>query len=123
MKWFFQWLVNFFRSDRAQQVFKLVQDLMLVALPIVKQIAAMTPTRSDDEIVQVIERYGLKITEWSGFLNIPMEDRGVVLRDIAVEVLRRTIVNSLKPEWQDVPQNVVDSSVQLAVTVMKAEAV
>src|SRR5215204_2828991 len=56
-----------------------------VALPIVEQIVKLTPTRSDDEIFRVIQHFGLpRVFDLSA-------DRNVVLRDIAVEVVRMKV--------------------------------
>lgn len=53
------------------------------ALSICTAIAAMTPTRADDEIIALIKRYAVPVV-WN-----PAGDRGDVLRDIALAALRK----------------------------------
>src|SRR4051812_25517039 len=56
-----------------------------IALPIVEQIVKFTPTRADDEIIRVIRHFGLdRVFD-------AQTDRSVLLRDIAVDVVRQKV--------------------------------
>jgi len=60
------------------------------ALDIVRTIAALTPTRVDDEILAVIERYTAPFT-----LPLPAgQTKGELLHKIALEELRRIFPNA-----------------------------
>jgi len=57
-------LVKFFTSDEWKRIEKgaaVVADLLQKALPVVKLVAAMTPTKADDEVIALIEKYALPI--------------------------------------------------------------
>jgi len=59
------------------------------ALPVVRIIAEMTPTRADDEILAAYEHFGL-----AKFFD-PTQDKAVLLRDLAVEVVRQKVRDPL----------------------------
>lgn len=79
------------------------------ALSIAKAIAAMTPTRGDDEIIALFERYavpGLAI-----FIQLPPEQRGLALLEAAATELARYFPNAKRTE--------LDAAVISAVGVVK----
>jgi len=77
-----------------------------MALPIVEVIAAMTPTRIDDEILAAYRRFGLEQ------LFDPRKDKAVLLRDLAVEVLRQKIRDPL-------PRRLLNLIVELAYNIYR----
>lgn len=108
LNWFkslWRWAMN----DHTISVLKRVDDMIGIAMPIVKQIAALTPTRSDDEIVALLEKFHIKLSYW---LQIPPSERGPVLLHVAT--------NEMQKRYPEAPINQIQSAVQLAVTVMKA---
>ena len=108
LNWFkalWRWAMN----DHTIAVLRRVDDMIGLALPIVKQIAALTPTRSDDEIIALLEKFQLKVAYW---LQLPQAERGPVLLHVATTELQK--------RYPDAPINQLQSAVQLAVTVMKA---
>jgi len=76
------------------------------ALPIVQVIAEMTPTRADDEILAAYRRFGLEK------LFDPAQDKAVLLRNLAVEVVRQKIRDPL-------PQRLLNLIVELAYNIYR----
>jgi hypothetical protein len=108
LNWFKQlwkWAMN----DHTIAVLRRVDDMIGLAMPIVKQIAALTPTMADDEIVALLDKFQVKVGYW---LQLPPSDRGPVLFQVATAEMQR--------RYPDVPINQLQSAIQLAVTVMKA---
>lgn len=108
LQWFkklWAWAMN----DKTIAVLKKVDDMVGLALPIVKQIAALTPNRTDDEIVALFERFQLNI---SGWLMLPSDQRGAALLHVATSELQK--------RYPDTPINQIQSAIQLAVTINKA---
>ncbi len=88
-------------------------DLVSRALPIVEEIARITPGRRDDDIVALVRG-------WLPDINLPKgrkltdQEKALYLRALAVEKLRRLVEN-----W-GVPKSVIDLAVQLAYTIWRA---
>lgn len=108
LSWFkrvWAWAMN----ERTIAALKRIDDMIDVALPIVKQIAALTPTRSDDEVIALFELLKLKVDGW---LGLAPADRGAALLHAATVELQK--------RYPDVPINQLQAAIQLAVAVMKA---
>ncbi len=85
-----------------------VGPIVQVALPVVRQIAALTPMRTDDEILRLLDHYGITKV-------VTAENRAIVLRDVAVEALKT------KYNLTDQETSMLNLAVELAVQTMKEE--
>lgn len=112
LKSFFTKVGNYFTSGKADADLQKVAVYIPYALPVVKEIAALTPTRADDEIVALFERYGLP--EVQKYLALPAEERGGVLARVATKILAKAFPNA--------PERLLTSAVQLAYVGFRAEA-
>jgi hypothetical protein len=110
LKTIIQKIVGFFSSRNAQAALERAAALVPQALPIVKQIAALTPTRTDDEIVAAFEKFGVPCAQQ--YLSTPIASRGYVLLQLATAVLAA--------QFPSVATNVLNTAIQLAVTGAKA---
>lgn len=64
-----------------------VLDMAKVALPYVRAFAALTPTRADDELVRLFDKYALPaVDRW---LTFPQQERGIALAWGVAELLAR----------------------------------
>jgi len=79
------------------------------AIPIVEQIAAFTPNKTDDEIAAAFRHYGEEFE--LAWLSTP--NKGALLLTLATKVLAQQF-----PGWAT---NVLNTAVQLAVTATKAK--
>lgn len=75
-----------------------VRRYSLIALPIVKYIASTTPMTWDDRIVILIEKYGVKDSEW--FLALPEDQRGHALLEVATQALLQKFPDAKISELQ-----------------------
>jgi hypothetical protein len=111
----FSWIsgkiVAAFRSDSVRSALDSAVKLVPKALPIVADIAAMTPTRSDDEILALFTRFGMPYVDQ--YIALPVQDRGVALAKVATAQLKQ-----IAPAYSS---NIIDTAVQLAVTAYKAD--
>ena len=98
-------------SGRASQDVSAAIEMIALALPIVERIAALTPTRSDDEIVRLFREYTIPQAET--WLALPREQRGRALLQVAAVQLKR-----LTPDAAD---RIIDLAVQLAVVQFRSE--
>ncbi len=97
-------------SGRAAKDAEAGLELLRFALPVVKHIADITPTRADDEIVHLFEVYGIPaVDRW---LAVPVENRGRVLMHVAAIVVKRIAPDSV--------DRIIDFAIQAAVLEVKA---
>lgn len=109
MNWFKKILTYF--TGRAVDDVARALELSKTALPIVGFIAALTPTRVDDEIVDLFERFAVPgVDAW---LALPKEQRGRALMQVAADQLKRAAPNEAA--------GVIDLAVQVAVVQMRAQ--
>ena len=89
-------------------------DLVSRALPIVEEIARMTPGRRDDAIIRLVR-------SWLPDMSLPRDrkltdqEKALYLRALAVEKLRRLVGDG------GIPKSVIDLAVQLAYTIWRAK--
>ena len=91
---------------------KRIQQIAIAALPIVEMIAAMTPTRVDDELVALFKKYAVPGVEY--YLSLPMEKRGIALSEVAV--------TELAQKFPGTPTYLLKLAVEQAVAKYKLEA-
>ena len=92
-------------SERAMSDIERAAALVGPAIQIVAVVAALTPTRSDDELIELFRHYAVPgVDAW---LALPPADRGRALMTVAARELKR-----LTP---DVGDRIIDLAVQLAV--------
>jgi hypothetical protein len=103
-------IVAFFRSGRAEAVLEQAASLVPKALPIVEDIAALVPNKTDQEILAAFQKYA--VPGAAQFLSTPLAQRGYVLLHLATEVLAS--------QFPSVATNVLNTAVQFAVTGSKA---
>lgn len=107
---FFKKLWRFVTGDKLKGILQRIDNMVGVALPIVEEVAALTPTRSDDEIVALFKRFRITVEGW---LGLPQDQRGAALLHAATSEIGKLYPN--------VPVSQIQTAVQLAVTVMKAK--
>lgn len=109
----FSSVVRFFKGLFSKKTIKAIDNALeaaapyvAAAIPVVETIIALTPTRSDDEILAVVKHFGL--------LNLfdMGSDRGTILRDVAVEVVREKVKDR-------VPTSLLNTSIELAYQAVK----
>lgn len=105
------WIVSFFRSGKAEQALNTAAALVPKAIPIVKEIAAITPNRTDDEIAAAFERYA--VPGAATYLALPRDKRGLALFQLATEALASLVPGT--------PTRILNTAVQLAYTTAAAE--
>ena len=110
MKKLLNWLVKFFSSGKAEDAFNAAVALVPQATKVVATIAAITPNRTDDEIVALFERYAVPGAE--AYLAMPREERGLAALRVASEAVAR--------ENPALAMNIVNTAVQLAYTGWRA---
>lgn len=71
-------------ADKIQRGLTAAAPYLQTAYEIVALIAALTPMRSDDQILEAARRLGI-----IQFLIDPAADRGAILRQLALEALKR----------------------------------
>jgi len=101
-----QKVVAFFASGRVEAALNQAAALVPKALPIVQEIAALAPNRTDQEILAVFQKFAVPVA--AQYLATPPAKRGYVLLQLASEVLAA--------EVPGVATHVLDTAVQLAVT-------
>lgn len=105
-----QKIIAFFNSGKAEAALNQAAELVPKALPIVQEIASLTPNRTDDEIVAAFQKFAVPVA--TQYLATPVAQRGYVLLQLATQVL--------STEFPGVATNVLNAAVQLAVTGAKA---
>ena len=105
-----QKIVSFFASGKAEAALNLAAKLVPKALPIVQEIAALVPNRTDQEIAAAFEKFAIPAA--AQYLAAPQGHRGYVLLDLAPQVLA--------PEVPGVATNILHTAIQFAVTSLKA---
>ena len=78
-----QKIVNLFKSSGA--ALTTAANLVGVVLPVVEEIAALAPNRTDEEIAAVFQKFGVPLSQQ--ILSTPLAQRGYVLLELATEVL------------------------------------
>lgn len=87
--------INFFKklfsngAEGFMQLIEKVSPLVNKAYPVVKKIAELTPTKTDDAILKAYEHYGL------GKLFVAGTDKGLALRELAKEVIKDSNTTAL----------------------------
>ena len=105
-----QKIVSFFASGKAEAALNLAASLVPKALPIVQEIAALVPNRTDQEIAAAFEKFAIPAA--AQYLAAPQAHRGYVLFDLATQVLAA--------QFPGVATNILNAAIQFAVTAMKA---
>jgi hypothetical protein len=105
-----QKIVSFFVSGKAEAALNLAAGLVPKALPIVQEIAALAPNRTDQEIAAAFEKFAIPAA--AQYLAAPQGHRGYVLLDLATQVLAT--------EVPGVATNILNTAIQFAVTSLKA---
>lgn len=109
----FKKLWSLINSEKAKQVAQAIDGMLEKALPLVRTIAALTPTRSDDELIRLFERFGNPVrTQVNTWLALPVDQRGKALLAIGEQELQK--------HFPGVPLNQISAAISLAVSLMKA---
>jgi len=106
-------IVNLFSSGKAQAALEAVVSLVPKALPVVRFITSITPTRADEEIIALLDRFGLQ-ERAAAYLALPPADRGAALRAVAVSLLAK--------QAPDQPERILGAAIELAVVADRADA-
>lgn len=106
-------VVSVFSSGEGQKAFDTVVALVPKAMPIVRVVAALSPTMADDQIVALLDQVHLEA--WTeAYLKLPVSDRGPALQHAAANVLGTMSPGTSRP--------ILNAAVELAVVAMKSEA-
>ena len=106
-----QKIVSFFASGKAEAALNVAADLVPKALPIVREIAALTPTRADDEILAAFDKFNVP-ADLAQIRATPGAQRGYLLLQLASA--------ALGIRFPGVATNILNTAVQFAVTGLKA---
>ena len=101
---------KFLTGDKGQKVAAMIEQYVAMALPIVKAIAALTPTRADDEIIALFEKYG--VANLHAYLALPIADRGPALLAAATTELARFVPAGT-------PATILQTAIQIALANIK----
>lgn len=108
------WIADLFRSEDArknmEQRMATVAEIARIAYPLVERVAALTPTRADDEILAAANELGVPL------LLDPAADRSQVLRDIVQQALLRKVLPALSGS----SVSLINAAIELAVQLLKA---
>lgn len=112
MKWLKRMFakISGYLSGRAAQDAEAGLELLRFALPLVKHIADITPTRSDDEIVRLFAAYSIPAVE--RWLSLPVENRGRALMHVAAVAMKRLVPDKI--------DRIIDFAIQAAVLEVKS---
>lgn len=105
-----QKIVSFFTSGQAEAALTQACELVPKALPIVEDLAALTPDRTVQQIEAAFQKYGVPYSQQ--VLAAAPSERGYVLLGLATRVLAQ--------QFPGVATNILNTAVQLAVTGAKA---
>lgn len=97
-------------GPKGQKAAEMVQQYVAMAIPIVKTVAALTPTRVDDEIIALFEKYA--VGNLHAYLALPIADRGPALLAAATTELARYVPAGT-------PTTILQTAVQMAVANLK----
>lgn len=111
---FFDRIAAWFGSPQVKHTFEQVAGLVSMATPIVAAIAALTPNRTDDEIMAAYQRYGVPLT--TVFQAGDQTAIGNALLNLATSLLRA----KLGDQQGAVATNLLQTAIQIAVTALKA---
>jgi hypothetical protein len=106
LKSIIQKIVKFFASGKAEAALTRAAELVPKALPIVREIALLVPTRTDQEIEAAYEKFAVPFS--SQILATPPGRRGYVLLELATQVLAA--------EFPGTATHILNTAVQLAFT-------
>lgn len=95
-------------ADGIMHVISTVSPWVVKIYPIVEQIAALTPTRTDDEVLALAKKYALKFSK-----STPKD---FILREVAKVMLKKEI-----PEDVVVQDYILNLAVELAYAKFKQE--
>lgn len=102
---------KFITGDKAKAAIDKAVSMVPQALAIVQAVAALTPNRTDDEIVALCKAYALPWVE--KYLAVAQEKRGLVLLDAATQVLAKQFPNATT--------SILNAAIQVAYTGWRAE--
>lgn len=110
LNWFKR-LWRIFTGEQGERVARRIQAILVAALPLVEEIAKLTPTRIDDEIVALFNTYAVPGVD--KYLALPRDQRGLALLHAATYELQK--------HYPEYPVNILQSGIQLAVSAMKVK--
>ena len=97
-------LWNFLTGEQGDRVANMLKMGIDKALPIVEAIAAMTPTRIDDEIIALFKKYAVpNVDKW---IALPIDKRGPALLEVASAQLERM--------YPSTPTHILRAAIDLA---------
>ena len=109
LKRFFGSIKNYLFSGEAEKRAEQVLNLVDNAMAMVRVIARMTPTRSDDELIKLYDTYAVpNVQIW---LGLPPEKRGPALMEVGVSALSKAVPS--------VERDVVRMALQTAFFIIK----
>lgn len=105
-----QKVISFFTSGKAEAALNQAVELVPKALPLVQDLAKLTPDKTVQQIAAAFQKYGVPFSQ--ALQSTPVASRGYLLLHLATQVLAN--------EVPGVATNVLNTAIQLAVTGSKA---
>src|SRR3974377_794999 len=99
-------IIAFFTSGKAEAALTQAAELVPKALPIIQEIAALCPNRTDQEIAAAYQNFAVPFS--SQILSAPMGKRGYVLLQLATDILAA--------EFPGTATHILNTAIQLAFT-------
>jgi hypothetical protein len=106
---FFTSIKDFFSKPSVAAAFDKALSLVPEAIPVVEQIAALTPTRTDDEIIAAFKHFFIPLD--TALLAVPQDQRGMLLFNLAVAAVQKLVPAGAS--------SIIGLAVQAAVTALK----
>jgi len=97
-------------QTRVTSVLKTAGELAVQLYPTIEAIAAVTPNRTDDQIVAAVQKFGVL-----GIVDPNQPDKAAVLHDIALNVAKNTVAST-------VASSVISLAIETAYQAFKANA-
>ncbi len=108
-------IASWFQSPQVKVVLNQVETLISMALPLVETVSALTPNRTDDEIVAAYKKFGIPLL--AGLQTSNPASVGNALLNLSTALLEK----KLNAEGMTAATNILNSAAQLAYTIFKAK--
>lgn len=102
---------KFLTGANGQKFADRMKEIYNQAMPLVRLIASLTPTRTDDEIIALFDMFVVPNVDW--YLALPVDKRGSALLEVAVTQMQKQFPSA--PIW------LLKDIIGRAVTDMKVE--
>ena len=102
-------------KKKAEEALGKVASLSEIALPICSVVAAMTPNKTDDEVIAVVKTYLGVAAVPAGSAPLTDQQKGDLLWDSAISAFKKAVSNKT-----GLTDSILDAALQIAYTAMRA---